>query len=639
MEKRKKAVFMTDSSFRKTGFGRNIKEILLYLYRTGKYDLVEYCCGTAWSVDPEHQRKPWKSYGALPDAQAELNAIAPNDQAKRMIAYGPHYLDKVIYQEKPDVFFAIQDIWGIDFAADRQWFDKITSVFWTTLDSLPILDKAIEIAPKVKNFWVWSEFAERAMKKLGLGHIKTLHGAINDSYFRRLSKEDRANLRAFHGVPQDAFVIGFVFRNQPRKSVASLLEGYKMFKLNNLSIKNPRLLFHTHWNEGWNLHKFLKEYEIPEEEVLTTHICEKCRSFRAQPHTKEHVKCPFCGNEESFVTTHPGLGISESQLNEIYNLMDVYTHPFNSGGQEIPVQEAKLTELITLVTNYSCGEDMCEEGAGSLKLDWSPYREPETQFIKATTNSYSICKQLTKVFNMPTESKEKIGKQAREWVISKFSTKVVAKTIENFIDESPFTTYDFKEIKEIYNPQSPLDNKLDDLNWLIQLYQNVLGRTVDKYDTGVRNWLEQIKRGIKREQIEGTFRQMAAQKAAAEFKEKQLEQIKAVPCKKLLYVMPASERDIFLSTALFRSVKEQYPNHRLYVATDIKYFGALDGNPYVDEIIPYFPEMDNLFFLEGSSNHEGYFDIAFLPFWHTQRSITYTHNSMSNIAFKECIKY
>ena len=66
--------------------------------------------------------------------------------------------------------------------------------------------------------------------------------------------------------------------------------------------------------------------------------------------------------------------------------MDVYCHPFTSGGQEIPIQEAKLVELITLVTNYSCGEDHCTKESGGLPLDWSEYREPGTQFIKASTS-------------------------------------------------------------------------------------------------------------------------------------------------------------------------------------------------------------------------------------------------------------
>ena len=39
--------------------------------------------------------------------------------------------------------------------------------------------------------------------------------------------------------------------------------------------------------------------------------------------------------------------------------MDVYCHPFTSGGQELPIQEAKAAGLITLVTEYSCGTDSC----------------------------------------------------------------------------------------------------------------------------------------------------------------------------------------------------------------------------------------------------------------------------------------
>ena len=99
-------------------------------------------------------------------------------------------------------------------------------------------------------------------------------------------------------------------------------------------------------------------------------------------------------------TTNTGRGVTDAQLNEVYNLMDVYCHPFTSGGQEIPIQEAKLAELITLVTNYSCGEDCCTEESGGLPLDWTEYREPGTQFIKASTSPESISSQLSKVHSM-----------------------------------------------------------------------------------------------------------------------------------------------------------------------------------------------------------------------------------------------
>ena len=62
----KKLLFQTDSSLAKTGFGRNAKALLSYLYtRTKKYEIVQYCCGTDYS-NPALKTTPWKSIGTLP---------------------------------------------------------------------------------------------------------------------------------------------------------------------------------------------------------------------------------------------------------------------------------------------------------------------------------------------------------------------------------------------------------------------------------------------------------------------------------------------------------------------------------------------------------------------------------------------
>ena len=113
--------------------------------------------------------------------------------------------------------------------------------------------------------------------------------------------------------------------------------------------------------------------------------------------------------------------------------MDVYCHPFTSGGQEIPIQEAKLAGLITLVTNYSCGEEMCESDANSLALEWNEYREHGTEFIKASTYPESIAKQLNIVYKMPQHKRLEMGKKAREWTIKNFGIQNVGKSIEEFI--------------------------------------------------------------------------------------------------------------------------------------------------------------------------------------------------------------
>ena len=190
--------------------------------------------------------------------------------------------------------------------------------------------------------------------------------------------------------------------------------------------------------------------------------------------------------------------------------MDVYCHPFTSGGQEIPIQEAKFTELVTLATDYSCGEESCEEGSGSIALKWSEYREHGTQFRKASTCPNSIAENLDKVFRMCPEEKEALGKKAREWALSKFSTKVTGKFLEDFIDEAPFSDFNFESLTwKPRNPEADVPDMTDNSKWLIYMYKHILSMDVDSQDEGHKYWMNQISNKISKKNIEEFFRKTA----------------------------------------------------------------------------------------------------------------------------------
>jgi glycosyltransferase involved in cell wall biosynthesis len=634
VSRKKKIVYQSDFALAKTGFGRATRALLTYLYNTGKYDIVNYACGLQYS-NPELKKTPWKSVGALPDNPQEIEQLNKDPNIARLASYGAHYLDRIIQEEKPDIYIAVQDIWGIDFAIGKKWFEKITSVLWTTLDSLPILPTAVEAAKKTKNYWIWSNFATKALHNLGYNNIETTHGPIESKNFFRLNDIARKELRLKYNILPDAFIIGYVFRNQLRKSVPNLLEGYALWKRSNPQIKNTFLLFHTHWGEGWNIHKLAQEYNIDLHEILTTYVCKSCGEYEIKPFHGQDVNCRFCGAEKSQTTTNVGIGVTEEQLNEIYNLMDVYCHPFTSGGQEIPIQEAKLAELITLVTNYSCGEEMCEDGAGSLELEWSEYREHGTEFIKASTKPNSIAKQINKVYNMSPSKRREMGQIARDWTIENYSIEKIGKKIEDFIDFAPFTDYDFSQKEEQKDPYIQISNIEDNGKWLISLYHNILKMTqVDENDDGYKYWMQEFSKGAKRQDIENYFRQVALQENEKN-KKVEFEDFldKDDKGKRILYVMPESIGDIYMSTALFENIKKQYPSHNLYVAIKPEYFEILQGNPFIHKLLQYVPQMDQLLWLEGVGGHEGYFDIAFLPFAGTQRFLDYIHNGKTKIQF------
>ena len=240
--RKKKILFHSNHCKVFTGFGKNAKNILKYLYDTNKYEIVELSNGLNYS-DPKLKYLPWKCYGGLPDSP-EVHAEWAKDASRaRIMNYGGATIDDVIREEKPDIYIGAEDIWAFGDFYKRKWWSKLNSMIWTTLDSLPILPEAVSAAPQIKHYFVWATFAERALHQLGHKHVKTMRGSLDTTIFNPLPDSQKKQLRSRFNLDSN-FIIGFVFRNQLRKSVPNLLDGFKSFLEKNPS-SQAKLLLHT----------------------------------------------------------------------------------------------------------------------------------------------------------------------------------------------------------------------------------------------------------------------------------------------------------------------------------------------------------------------------------------------------------
>ena len=625
--KRKKILFHSNHSKAFTGFGKNLKNILIELSKRGKYEIVEYANGIP-ADHPELQNMPWKTLGSLPNDPQRMNQINKDPNTARLAGYGHELIDKAIRDEKPDIYVGAEDIWAFDGFTKKNWWNKINCMIWTTLDSQPILPSAIDAAPKIKNYFIWSSFGQKDLNKLGFDHVKTLHGSLQCDSFFRLPDQDRLNLRAIQGIPQDAFIVGFVFRNQLRKSVPNLLDGYKEFCSQNPSAK-AYLLLHTHWKEGWDIPRLIKEKDIDGSKILTTYFCQKCRRYEIKPYAGEGLDCRFCGTQKSQQTVNIRAGVSERQLNEVYNLMDVYCHPFTSGGQEIPVQEAKLTELITLVTNYSCGEDSCGHESAGLPLDWAEYREPGTQFIKASTYPSSIAKQLKRVYKMPLSKRLQKGSIARKYVVDNYSVDSIVDRLEDIFEKMPDHDFDFNFESKLLNANYTPLNTEDNSKWLIDIYKNILDMEVDpKYDQGYQYWMSEFEKGAQREGILSYFRKTALEQNNKTSPPKiEVEDLfKDSQKKRALFVLPGKGGDVFNATSLLESFHENYSGFDVFFCCDPKYFPILACNPHIYKLIKYENFFDNELALIGRANNKKIVDFYCNLNIATDRSVSYISN-------------
>jgi ribosomal protein L37AE/L43A len=396
-----------------------------------------------------------------------------------------------------------------------------------------------------------------------------------------------------------------------RKSVPNLLDGFKLFYTNNPQA-NSKLLLHTHWNEGWDILKLLKEKDIDPKNILTTYVCKNCATYHVKPFSAHVINCDHCRTQNSCETTNVKTGVNEQQLNEIYNLMDVYCHPFTSGGQEIPIQEAKLTELITLVTNYSCGEDCSTEASGGFPLEWAEYREPGTQFIKASTLPNSIYSQLQYVYNLTAETKNILGKKARQFVIDNYSIEVVGKIFEDLFDSFPEVSYTFENKKVKCDPFYDPDPNLADKEWIECLYNNIL----NKLDpAGVSHWVQRLKTDLNRSEILNYFRKTALSQNQNSFLSEMLDSLKENKnSKKIAFIQPEGTEEIIIATSLITSIKKLYPEYDIYFFTKSEYFDLVNSHPHIKKVLNYFNKMNDPLFFEGKGSNDKYFDMVFAPY-------------------------
>ena len=636
--RKKRVLFLTDYAGAFTGFGKNCKLLLTYLYKTGKYEILNAAQGLPKHGAHEH-KFPWRTVGVLPDDPQKIQQIHQDPNLARTAAYGNLEMTNIVKDFKPDVIFSVNDTWGSQFVVDLPFFNKIPTVCWNTFDSLPLLPDTIEKAPKIKYYWTWSDFARKELHKHNFDHVKNQYPLVNTNNFYKLPDSKIAEIKNRFGLPQDAFIIGFVFRNQLRKLINTQIEAYALFKKHNPEVKNTFLYTHTHYGEGWDIHRLCQQYGVDPKEVLCTYVCKETRQYFIAPFHGQDIENPII-KRKTLITANVSLGVSDEQLNEIYNIFSLYSHPATSGACELPCVEAALTEKIITTAPYSFGEDIIENNKGSISMKFTFYTEHGTQFLKSQPSAYELSKIFKKVYEMKPNTRHQMEKDSRKWALENYSIEVNGSKFEEFIDsqnilDDSIFIFD-TESKDKPNPEAVIVSDSDERTWVKSLYKLILDTEVSDQDEGLIHWLQKLEQKVPKEQIENYFRQVAQEELNKQ-NNKTLE-IKDLfnshpDHKKVLIVQPESIGDIFLVTSLLESIRDRYPSnkYKIYFATKPEYQDLIYGNPFVDEWVPYHPIMDNLIVMEGGMGQSRICDIVYNPYFSTQRLLSYMHNGEDKI--------
>jgi glycosyltransferase involved in cell wall biosynthesis len=637
---------VTSSILVKTGFSTNIRCLLPWLYLNHpewKFFHLNQCIG---DEDPNLQRFPWHNEGVFKRGTFDENRFNnPADEGyRRFVSYGNTAIESFVLNNKLDILIHIEDIWSSDDNAylNSKWYPflKENVLQWSTADSLPILPNFKTWAEKCPNLWFWSGFAERALKKENAkyNHVSTQYGAVDVSEYFPLSKKERNEIRKQNNIDEDALIFIQLGRNQLRKLYPCTLESFSIFKKENPEIK-AKLLFHCFWGEpgGWPLERLMTEFGIPKEDVLTTYFCRRCGKWEIKPFEGEDKPCRFCGSPNEQMTAGINSTISNRDLSKIYAVADASVSVFTSGGQEFHSVQSLLCGLPLLCSDYSCGEDFVAQPF-VFRLDGGHTYEIQTGFQKHVPNLRTMVKFYKKISDLrknPFEY-EKISTAGREWALKNFSVEVVGARLEKWIKSRQRITWDYKYVEEPpKNPGADIPNIQDHKEWMKYLYKHILSMDVTDDDSGLNSWLNNIAQGQKREDILNYFRETA-------FKENQKNQkprdfgelLDNTGRKRLLVVAKESIGDLLYTKGIIKSIKESYPDHDIYLATEPQYFELFNGDENIHKLITYAPVLENEIAMTGSGENAGYFQIFIMPTIATQKHLNYLTNNKIGLQLK-----
>lgn len=419
-----------ESSHLKSGFGNYTREILSRLHNTGKYEIAEL---SSYRTPSTPKTEPWKIYPAAVVSTDPLYSEFVSNSANQ---FGQWRFEYALLDFRPHIVFDVRDFWNYTFEETSPLREFYNWIIAPTYDSTPQKIDSINTLKNADMVLFHTDWAKNNLLNEYVYDANNLGPAVNDAVdstvFRPIGYSKKFHKTKL-GLPADSFIIGSVMRNQKRKLLPDILLIFAKLLKNNPD-KKLYLYLHTSYPEpmGWDLPALLLEYNIANN-VILTYKCKQCNNYNCSTFKGINKICNTCLNKTaSLVSTQHG--VSDTELNEIYNVFDVYIQYAICEGFGIPPVEAASAGLPIITINH---EAMGEVGKniGAYLIDVKRlFREQESNAVRCYPDNDMCETILQKFIEMPISELNSIGKQTRKLLLSNYSWDKTAKIYEEIFD-------------------------------------------------------------------------------------------------------------------------------------------------------------------------------------------------------------
>lgn len=472
MQRKIKLLIADEGVFSSTGYAEISRQLLPRLHQQPDIELVELASFTD-PRDPRLAQLPWQCIGTLPTNPQEQQAF----QSNHLNNFGAWKFDQIVCQYRPDCVASWRDPFMDVFIVQSPLKPYFSHIWMVTADGAPMDEKwisDISLADYVTGYTQWGldQMRQQGGKQINAVDV-TAPGADLQNFSivpnKRLHKQQ-------YGLPPDAFVVGFVARNQLRKAFPNLARAFAHF----LKIAPPELaarsymVWHTNPAEGWNVPLLLQESDISNR-VLFTYLCYKCQHIDLSLYQEVRRVCPKCGAAE-LRSVSSQVGIQPAELSKIYNVMDCYVQYAFLEGIGVPQLEAAACGLPLFAVPYSGMQDIVDKlGATPITIK-TYYRELNTHRFFAVPDDEGFARQLLEFAQLPEKDRKIRGFKTRMALEKHFTWDECAARWLKLIRGCKLRDADWAKPPRLHQPAASAPEGLSDSDFVDWCLIHIVGR-------------------------------------------------------------------------------------------------------------------------------------------------------------------
>lgn len=450
-----KLLLSTDSAAIHTGLAETTRLVFKRLLDRfpGKYEISQL----GWFHLPEGgETVPWEIYAT----EVKDKGFVQEDK------YGQRTFENILHKVKPDIVYTNGDLWCFDHLLNSPSRNLFRLVTYYTIDGQPYWGN--EIIPGKKSEWgntlskadkivVLTEFGEEVLKnsmpEMAGRDISVIYHPVDEGRFRMLNDTEKALARQdlwAPGVPQDAFVLGWVGRNQYRKQNYLMWElMYYLVHGDYIQCKDCGRVTRREYD-----HCAMKTREVGRlrsyEQDYDYSYCWYCRSKditegesiddiylwthmnKSDPGWKCDINTTMWKVKDRVIYTNgltPARGIPPQQLANLIATWDVMLYLSGGEGFGIPAYESMISGVPVIYSNYSSHADFCQHGGLPVRCSFVP--ELNFTIERAVADINHAIEVVLWAYNNRVALKE-LGKKGRAWTEDKTLDSIVDQWDEVF---------------------------------------------------------------------------------------------------------------------------------------------------------------------------------------------------------------